>query len=135
MTSHTSLGIDPSAKILGSTESMGRLLIRAKDPWGNTLRYVACHDSEGSFTYFRRVTSSERKRLGRGKQISCPLEKLDWKQVAYGWIATHGDLKIATIIPQNLLSPCDYSAYSLNGKLVSRSRLMKEIENENHNYR
>lgn len=130
---HSALGIDPSSRVVGSSVSNGTLLLRARSINGTTQRYVACYNSDGSFKYFRRVTSSERKRLGRGQQLSHPLETLNWSQGSTCWLTQHGDLKIITLSPNNLLAPTDYSVYVVNGEMVSNHRL-KEMIHEDHNH-
>lgn len=132
-TTHRALGIDPSAQVVGSSVANGKLLLRTKTLYGRTQRYVACYDSDGQFRFFRRVSSSERKRLGRGEDITCPLELLDWKQGSCHWLAQRGDLKVITLTPQNLLAPTDYTTYIVNGEMVSKNTL-KDMLNEDHNH-
>ena len=127
-TVHSALGIDPSSRVVGSSISNDTLLLRARSITGSTQRYVACYASDGSFKYFRRITSSERKRLGRGQQLSHPLEVLNWSQGPTCWLAQHGDLKIITLSPSNLLAPTDYSVYVVNGEMVSNLRLKEMIK-------
>ena len=123
---HSALGIDPSVQVMGSSVAGGRLLLRAKTTTGKTQRYVACYDSKDQFRFFRRVSSSERKRLGRGEDITCPLELLDWKQGSCHWLAQWGDLKVITLTPSHLLAPTDYTTYVVNGDMVS-NKTLKEI--------
>ena len=131
-TVYSALGIDPSVQVVGSSVAHGKLLLRAKTTQGRTQRYVACYDSDAQFRFFRRVSSSERKRLGKGEDITSPLELLDWKQGSCHWLAQWGDLKVITLTPHNLLAPTDYSTYVVNGEMVSNQTL-KELVNEDHN--
>lgn len=123
---HSALGIDPSVQVVGSSVSNGRILLRAKTTRGTTLRYVACYAPDGKFKYFRRVSSSERKRLGRGENITHPLERLEWSQGPTCWLTQWGDLNVVTLTPFNLLAPTDYTTYVVNGSMVSNKKL-KEI--------
>lgn len=123
---HRALGIDPSVLVVGSSVANSRLLLRAKTTCGTTLRYVACYAPDGEFKYFRRVSSSERKRLGRGEDITHPLERLEWSQGPTCWFTQWGDLKIITLTPFNLLAPTDYTTYVVNGSMVTNKKL-KEI--------
>jgi len=134
-TVHSALGIDPGMQVVGSSVAQGKLLLRAKTTHGRTQRYVACYDSEGQFRFFRRVSSSERKRLGKGEDITCPLELLDWEQGSCYWLAQWGDLKVITLTPQNLLAPTDYSTYVVNGEMVSNHTLKEILTNEDHDSR
>ncbi len=134
-TVHSALGIDPSVQVVGSSVAQGKLLLRAKTTHGRTQRYVACYDSDDQFRFFRRVSSSERKRLGKGEDITSPLELLDWKQGSCYWLAQWGDLKVITLTPQNLLAPTDYSTYVVNGEMVSNHTLKEIITNEDHDSR
>ena len=133
---HSALGIDPHAKVVGSSLVQGKLLLRAKTACGRTQRYLACYDSQSQFRFFRRVTSSERKRLGKGIDPTCPLELLDWKKLGNShWKAQWGDLEVITITTKNLLAPTDYSIYIVNGEMVSNKKLKEMITNEDHDYR
>ena len=130
---HSALGIDPSVQVVGSSIANGRLLLRAKTTEGKTRRYVACYAPEGYFKYFRRVSSSERKRLGRGENITHPLEKLEWSQGSTCWLSQWEDLKIITLTPFNLLAPTDYTTYVVNGSMITNQKLMEIINSdENH---
>ena len=133
-TTYSATGIDPSVQVVGSSVAQGKLLIRAKTTTGRTQRYVACYDSDNEFRFFRRVSSSERKRLGKGEDIICPLELLDWRQGTCHWLAQWGDLRVITLTPQNLLAPTDYSTYVVNGEMVSRNKLKEMIADEDHNH-
>ena len=127
--SYSALGIEPGARVVGSALVRGILLLRARTITGKTRRYKACYDTKGNFKYFRQVTSSERKRLGRGEKLHCPLEELDWKRYSNQWIAHWGDLVIYTLTPTHgIVAPTDYSTYILNGELVSKYTLLKEIK-------
>lgn len=132
-TTYSAVGIDPSAQVVGSSVAQGKLLLRAKTAHGRTQRYVACYDSDAKFRFFRRVSSSERKRLGKGEDITSPLELLDWEQGPFYWLAQWGDLKVITLTPQNLLAPTDYSTYVVNGEMVSNKTLKEILTNEDHN--
>lgn len=125
---HSSLGIDPSVQVVGSSVANKTVLLRTRTVAGKTQRYAACYDSEGKFKYFRRISSSERKRLGRGQQISHPLETLNWEQGPTCWLAQHGDLKILTLTPNNLLAPTDYTIYVVNGEMITNLRLKEMID-------
>lgn len=124
---HSALGIDPSVHVVGSSIANGRLLLRAKTTDGKTQRYVACYAPEGYFKYFRRVSSSERKRLGKGEDIIHPLEKLEWRHGSTCWLSQWEDLKIITLTPFNLLAPTDYTTYAVNGSMITNQKLIKEI--------
>lgn len=127
-TTHSALGIDPSAKVVGSSVAQGKLLLRAKTTQGKTQRYVACYDSDGQFRFFRRVSSSERKRLGKGEDITSPLELLDWKQGSHHWIAKWRNLEVITLTPNTILAPTDYTTYVVNDELVSHKTLKEIIQ-------
>lgn len=133
-TTYSAVGIDPSAQVVGSSVAHSKLLLRAKTTQGRTQRYVACYDSDDKFRFFRRVSSSERKRLGRGEDITCPLELLDWKQGSCHWVSQWGTLKVITLTPSNLLAPTDYSTYVVNGEMVSNHTLKEILTNEDHNH-
>ena len=124
---HSALGIDPSVQVVGSSLVNGRLLLRAKTIHGKTLRYVACYEL-GRFKYFRRVSSSERKRLGKGENITHPLEKLDWRQGSSCWMSQWEDLKISTLTPFNTLAPMDYTTYVANGSMLTNKKLMEILK-------
>ena len=121
--SYTVLGIEPSARVVGSSIVNGTLLLRTRTLHGKTRRYKACYGSEGQFKYFRQVTSSERKRLSKGGKLLCPLEELDWKLQSPHWIAQWRDLTVHTGISQSIIAPTDYSTYVVNGELISRQKL------------
>ena len=125
-TVYSALGIDPSVQVVGSSVAHGKLLLRAKTTQGKTQRYVACYDSDGQFRFFRRVSSSERKRLGKGEDITSPLELLDWKQGSCHWITQWKHLEVITLTPKTLLAPTDYTTYVVNDELVS-NKTLKEI--------
>jgi len=124
---HSAVGIDPSVQVVGSSISNGKLLLRTRDTWGKTRRYVACYDSNNIFKYFRRVTSSERKRLGKGENITCQLELLDWEQKSFGWYTQWNDLTVTTLTPNKLIAPTDYSTYVVNGVIVSKHKLKEML--------
>ena len=133
-TQHSALGIAPDAQVVGSSAVHGKILLRTKTTHGRTQRYVACYDSDNNFIYFRRVSSSERKRLGKGENITSPLELLDWKQGPTYWHASYDGLEVITLTPMVIISPTDYSTYVVNGEMVSNQKL-KEIINEDHSSR
>lgn len=119
------LGIHPEATILGSSVVSERILLRAKVK-GKTVRYISCHDSNNLFIYFRKVTSSERKRVGKGTYTPSLLEKLCWKETYWGWEAQLSDLQIQTLsvytTKQNK-APIDFNTYVVNGALHSKQKL------------
>jgi len=131
---HSALGIEPGVHVVGSSLASGRLLLRTKTTHGRTLRYVACYDLEGKFKYFRRVSSSERKRLGRGEVITSPLEQLDWLQESSHWCSQWHGKKVSTLTPYNLVAPTDYSTYTVGSEMVSNLKLKEMITNADHNY-
>ena len=124
---HSSLGITPGAIVVGSSVANNTLLLRTRTTHGKTQRFVACYDPDSKFKYFRRVSSSERKRLGRGQQITHPLELLDWTLGPSCWLTQYGGLKIITLTPNNILAPTDYSVYVVNGEMVSNHKLKEMI--------
>lgn len=129
MTTYSSLGIHPGAKVIGfSMTGVGNLLLRAKLN-EKSQRYLACLDDDGEFKYFRKITSSERKRVGQGTLKPCPLEKIDWVQDGdYRWWATHNGRFLETASPYGVrLAPTDYRTYLVDGELVSNQRLKEMI--------
>lgn len=126
------LGIKPGSRVVGTRWINDHLLLRAKLPSGKTLRYIACTYPNGDFKYFRLITSSERKRAGRGILDACPLETINWTRRGSGWQAELGNLSIITLAPNQLIAPTDYVLYSVNGELTTSSTL-KEMINEDHN--
>ena len=130
---YSALGIDPSDRVVGSSISKGKLLLRTRTTDKKTHRYVACYDSSNEFKYFRRVSSSERKRLGKGEDITCPLEQLDWVKSSNCWLAQWNDKQVRTLTPtQTHLAPTDYSTYVIGNEMVSKQKF-KELIHEDHN--
>ena len=128
---HNALGINPDVKVVGSSLVGGKLLLRSRTTDGRTIRYVACYDPfTSSFKYFRRVTSTERKRLGKGESITCPLEELAWERRLNHWEAQWKNLRVTTLTPQvNFISPTDYTSYVVNGEMISNHKLKEIIQN------
>lgn len=131
-TIYTALGIDPGVRVVGSSLVNKKLLLRAKTPTNRTLRYVGCYTDTGKFKYFRKISSSERKRLGRGKSITNPLESLDWQPSATCWTTTWNGLKVSTLAPNYIIAPTDYTVYVVGDKMVT-TKTLKGMINEDHN--
>ena len=126
------LGIKPGSQVVGTRWVNDHLLLRAKLPSGKTLRYLACTYPNGDFKYFRLITSSERKRVGRGILDASPLETINWTRRGQGWQAEHNGLLIHTLAPNYVIAPTDYTLYSVNGELTTPTTL-EEMINEDHN--
>jgi hypothetical protein len=127
------LGIKPGSRVVGTRWINDHLLLRAKLPSGKTLRYLACTYPNGDFKYFRLITSSERKRVGRGILDASPLETINWARRGQGWQAEHSNLVITTLAPNYLIAPTDYTLYSVNGELTTHANL-EEMIHEDHNH-
>lgn len=124
-TTYNTLGIDPNVQIVGTSKSNNKLLLRGKLN-DKTIRYVACYNNDGNFKYFRKVTSTERKRVGKGEEVLNPLEQLDWVQNNLGWETVYDGSLIQTINLPYILAPTDYPLYSV-GYLILTSKNLKEI--------
>lgn len=122
-------GVHPDAVIVGERYIGQHTLLRARVN-GQTLRYITCYRPDGTFKYFRRISSSERKRAGQSCLEINPLETLEWVLTPEGWCSTLNGEALTPVIPFSLIAPTDYTVYWLGDKMASKATI-RRLVNEN----
>jgi hypothetical protein len=130
MSHYPTLGLDPRCEIVGVREVAHRTLLRTR-LGSRTQRYVSCHeDHTKRFRFFRRITTSERKRATMSNLKPSPLELLSWVRVEGGtWTCQLGGKPLTPLIPSECIAPTDYNVYLWGTQLLGAKRL-KGIVNE-----
>lgn len=129
-------GIPPNSEIISLSSKAPCILLVRANLGKKTKRYQAVYTNNLEFSYFREITTTERKNLAKGLEPFRPLSNIAWKlhetwDDKYYW---EGTLTTGASVETTPLSykecPEECTTYVLGDEIISRKELEEWVERE-----